>query len=552
MKRMKRIALVIILLLLSPYLSHSSQEIQPGDVTDSLPSPENISLFLLSLPHKLERRSFPQVNLTMELVLKTGNIDFVYGKKTAWLKDALLEFYEVEGIHIDDASREQLFSEIDTLPYELREALALLIYTFNDVTILCRDATQSLKEDDITFLEGHNEPVSTLTDILRDVIMEKIGSLFLPNLNLFSDDTSNELTPIVEKIDMKKMVEGSISLFDALQKAVPVLKKYDNIPSEKLLEDPAGLIYIGGTMPASYNGNYSLIVDLGGDDIYYAQPREQAVSLLIDMNGDDQYIGKKAHAFLGVDMLYDEEGNDVYTASNFSLAYARAGISLLMDNSGDDIYNSKFYSQGSAYAKGIGALVDIGGNDMYTASNFSQAYANGFGCACLLDTAGNDFYTSHSHSQGSSTGGGISFLLDFLGNDKYVSKQNSQGSGEGLMENKMSIGSLIDLAGNDNYVSRKEAQGFGRNLGIGALLDFLGDDEYCSLNDSQACGELGGVACLIDLTGKNVWDSVSSSQEYQKVGGIAILLKGMDDLSNEKLWWLVEYMKGNNILPLSF
>lgn len=550
---MKKIALVLVFLLLLPYLSQSSPDITSEDIADFIPSSENISMFLLSLPSHIEKRRYPEVNLTMELAVKTGNIESVYGKKTPWLKDALTEFYSIENISIDDDSLSTLFSDIDAYPYELRKALAFLIYTFNDVTMLCRDATHRLDEDDIHLLKTHNESATTLSDLLQDVIMDKIGSLFLPNLNLFTADTPNEFTALLDAINMDKMMEGSVSLFTAIQKVVAVLKKYHDVSAELLFEDPSGRIYIGGGEPNTYGGRYSLIVDLGGDDTYTTQPEAQGPSLLIDMNGNDHYIGKKAYAFLGIDILYDEEGNDRYdTASNFSLAYARAGISLLMDNSGDDIYNSTSYSQGSAYAKGIGALIDKEGNDIYTASNFSLAYASGFGYSCVLDISGDDCYTSHSYSQGSSTGGGIAFLLDLLGNDNYVSSQNSQGSGEGILEDKMSIGSLIDMAGDDKYISRQEAQGFGRNLGIGALLDFLGDDEYSSLNASQAYGALGGVACLIDLTGTNVYNSVSSSQEYQEVGGIALFLRRIDDLSADKVWWLIEYMRGNNILPLSF
>ena len=485
---MKKIIPLIIFLLLLPCFSQSSPEMQNGEIMHSLPSPENISMFLLSLPHKIERRNFPAVNLTLELAVRTGNIDFLYERKAAWLKDAFLEFYELEGININQKSLENLFSEIDALPYELREALALLIYTLNDVKILCENSIHNLREGEIKFLKEHNEYPFTLTQLLRDIMMEKIGGIFLPNLQLFSNGASSDLTPILKKIDMEKMVEGNILMIDTIQKVIPVLKKYNNLSSKKLLEDPSSLIYIGGTSPTSYKGNYSIIVDLGGNDDYYAQPKEQGVSLLIDMSGNDRYIGKKAHAFLGIDILYDEEGNDVYTASDFSQAYACAGISLLIDNSGDDIYKAKTHSQGSATAKGIAILADLDGNDTYISLNSSQAYANGFGCSCLLDISGDDFYSSNSYSQGSSTGGGISFLLDFLGNDEYVSDHNSQGAGEGWAEKKMSIGSLIDLSGNDTYVSKKEAQGFGKNLGIGVLIDLFGDDKYRAIDSSQAYG----------------------------------------------------------------
>ena len=547
---MKKIALLIIFLLLLPYLGQSSDEFQEEKISNILPSSENISLFLLSLPHEIERRNPQPVNLTLELGVRTGNADFLYERKPAWLKNAFLEFYELNGINVDDSSLKKLFSEIDDLPYELREALALLIYTINDVEKLRRSAFSQINENDIKFLEENDEYNSNIAELLKDMIMQKIGSLFLPNMNLFSDN-SNELSSIVKKIDMEKLVEGSLSLFNEIQKVIPIFKKYD-IPSEMLLEDPSGHIYLGGSLPTTYKKNYSIIVDLGGDDVYYAQPNEKGVSVLLDINGNDKYMGKKAYSFLGIDMLYDEDGNDVYMASKFSQAYARAGISILFDNKGNDIYESKAYSQGCAFARGIALLLDMDGNDVYASSNFSQAYANGFGFSALLDISGDDLYTSNAYSQGSATGGGISSLIDFLGNDKYVSKQNSQGAGEGWAEKKMSVGSLIDLSGNDKYISIKDAQGFGKNLGLGTLLDFLGDDTYHAVNASQACGELFGVACLIDIAGKNVYESTSSSQQYEKVGGTAILLRKMDDTSNEKLWGLIEYIKRNNILPLSF
>ena len=87
--------------------------------------------------------------------------------------------------------------------------------------------------------------------------------------------------------------------------------------------------------------------------------------------------------------ILDVDGNDTYTAGNFSqgLGYWY-GTGLLWDGGGDDTFTSVYFTQGSGAHFAVGALIDEGGNDVHHLEPNAGA-AFGFGWdvvnAFLLD-----------------------------------------------------------------------------------------------------------------------------------------------------------------------
>jgi len=84
------------------------------------------------------------------------------------------------------------------------------------------------------------------------------------------------------------------------------------------------------------------VIDLGGDDVYYdgTVSPDRPVLLVIDLAGNDMYRstkpGVQGAAILGVSMLLDLEGNDVFQAEDVAQGSCLAGVGILIHYSGND------------------------------------------------------------------------------------------------------------------------------------------------------------------------------------------------------------------------
>ena len=117
--------------------------------------------------------------------------------------------------------------------------------------------------------------------------------------------------------------------------------------------------------------------------------------VILDLGGNDTYQGSKpgiqGGALLGVSMLVDVEGDDVYQAKDIAQGSALAGAGILIDYAGDDTYVGLRRVQGHALG-GIGVIWDQEGNDRYHAAMWAQGFGNPLGFGVLEDTAGDDTY----------------------------------------------------------------------------------------------------------------------------------------------------------------
>jgi len=82
------------------------------------------------------------------------------------------------------------------------------------------------------------------------------------------------------------------------------------------------------------------VIDLGGDDVYHegTVSPQRPVLVIIDLAGNDRYEGTQPGIQGG----------------------AMLGVSMLVDVAGDDVYDAKDIAQGSAVG-GVGILIDFGG-----------------------------------------------------------------------------------------------------------------------------------------------------------------------------------------------
>jgi len=381
---------------------------------------------------------------------------------------------------------------------------------------------------------------------------------------------TNKIVDLLSKIDREKYYNNLMSdayLFYNLYSFVRdnpeffLNLKYEKLNNKNLqgsfsILNYSGLkIVIGDNSRNIYRGDFDIIIDLGGNDIYELDnPGKQSQCWIIDLSGDDYYSGLSDYSIAGSlfssSFILDADGNDIYKGNNVSLGSAIAGISALIDLKGDDYYMGKFLTCGSGFF-GVGLLYDNDGNDVYTSMGYSQGFGLTQGIGMIYDNKGNDNYIIKSQvldvtryedhfesmSQGFGLGfrpyyaGGIGIIFDCSGNDLYSSDIFGQGSAYWF-----SSGYLIDLEGNDKYTSYQYSQGAGIHFATGYLLDYSGNDNYTANGTSQGCGHDYGFGLLLDNSGDDNYSANSLSQGAGNANGIGILvdLSGKDGYLNKQ------------------
>ncbi|MEW6026946.1 MAG: hypothetical protein AB1599_06615, partial [Planctomycetota bacterium] len=330
-------------------------------------------------------------------------------------------------------------------------------------------------------------------------------------------------------------------------------------------DTPFGKIIIGGKGNDRYQENAAVIIDIGGDDFYANQqagsiPPDQSFSIIIDFAGNDRYssykYGCQGAGVMGVGILYDGAGNDIYIAQDWAQGAGLLGVGILVDSYGYDSYKGQEYVQGAGLF-GLGILIDevrykksmddLFANDSYQANKFAQGFAGPKGFGLLIDTAGDDYYlasTRHPNgypdnpgtfdgwAQGCGTGmraysdpsmsrsGGIGVLIDQDGEDYYEAGTFSQGGGY-----YFGWGILADEGGNDEYLGTRYAQGFAAHSAIGYFIDEGGDDQYKTL-----CGVNAGLSwdltcvAFIDKAGNDTYDAGGFSRGATAHNGFCLFM----------------------------
>ena len=339
------------------------------------------------------------------------------------------------------------------------------------------------------------------------------------------------------------------------------------------IDTPSGAIVIGGPGKTVYQldkmPGVNVVIDVGGGDVYYegSASLKRPVLIVIDLAGDDAYEaqtpGVQGSAILGVSMLLDFDGNDVYRAKDMAQGCCLAGAGILVDYAGNDTYVGVRRVQGVAMG-GLGICIDRAGNDRYHAALWSQGVGNPWGFGMLDDVAGNDTYytggmylnsyldddapTPGYEGWGQGMGGGlravadggvgvllegdgddvyeydylshgggywcgVGFARDFGGNDQrlgatrraYAGGPRTQrryqrfGNGFGC---HYALGFLFDDKGNDTYNGTIMSLGYAWDCAVGYLCDFGGDDRY---SGTEGNGAQMGMGVLFDYDGDDVY-----------------------------------------------
>jgi hypothetical protein len=392
---------------------------------------------------------------------------------------------------------------------------------------------------------------------------------------------------------MEKMNRGG--LMDAAEALVPItdpklleqLKQYPDEGDVQVagvsgtvvarIDTPAGAIVIGGKGPNTYQldemRDVACVIDLGGDDTYREGTvgPDRPVLIVIDLAGNDVYRAAKPGvqwgAILGVSMLLDLEGDDLYDARDVAQGSALAGVGILIDYAGNDRYSGLRRVQGQALG-GLGVLIDREGKDDYHAAMWAQGFGGplGFGLledvkgddhyycgglyvnsyindkdnptpgyegwgqgvgggirACanggigvILDGAGDDVYEFDYLSHGGGYWCGLGFARDFGGNDKRLICRKAFGGGERTQRLfqrfgcgwgcHYALGFCFDDKGDDVYEGTIMGSGMGWDCSVGVLCDFGGNDRYEATGGlTQGCGAQASLGILFDYDGDDVY-----------------------------------------------
>ena len=222
---------------------------------------------------------------------------------------------------------------------------------------------------------------------------------------------------------------------------------------------------------------------------------------------------------------------------------ARLGIAFLFDlGKGKDTYKSLRMSQGFGVL-GVGVLYDEGGDDLYQCEAGCQG-ASAFGIGLLLDRGGNDTYLTYHNAQGFAYAKGVGILLDAKGNDKYLADHGDPKQDfRGKKGDPLYLSAQLPGRANSAFV---QGAAFGRRAdfsdnmfmsgGLAILRDLKGDDEYSSGVFGQGTGFWYGTGILADGDGKDKYDGLWYVQGATAHYSLSLFLEGGgDDLYNSRL-----------------
>jgi hypothetical protein len=394
---------------------------------------------------------------------------------------------------------------------------------------------------------------------------------------LWDRSSGRYLCDLLEKMDHR-------ALFDAADALVPLndarlLAELAKIPDKgdikvegvsgtvlQTVDAPAGKIVVGGRGNNVYElgkmTGVCTVIDLGGNDVYRegtASP-QRPILVIVDLLGNDRYEGTQpgiqGGAMLGISMLVDAAGDDVYDAKDIAQGSAVGGVGILIDRAGNDCYRGFRRVQGQALV-GVGILLDRAGKDDYHAAMWAQGFGGPLGFGLLDDIKGNDHYycggmwrTSYypetqgyeAWGQGVGAGlrgvadGGIGVILDGNGDDLYEYDYFAQGGGYWL-----GAGFARDFGGNDRRLGSTQKEyddshrvqpifgrftcGFGCHYAIGFCFDDTGDDTYggtiMGLGFSWDCSN--GFLC--DFDGNDRYEATGGLTEGDGAqAGLGVLL----------------------------
>jgi hypothetical protein len=427
--------------------------------------------------------------------------------------------------------RKQLQQDLKDLPLSLHLPLAEFILNSLDARTWAKKALRNVPKH----LSQKIETLSNLGETQGD------GNGFFPEL----EDTWKHL-------DFHSLAYSGFKACDALEKAeadlLLALEKLDPKQKETLMTfrfrwiSPLGPIVIAGTGEDNHRERRPfLAVDLGGNDHWLAPVAtanaNNPLSLLLDLGGNDTYISDKNDGpsqgvgILGVGVLMDSAGDDVYKIDSTGQGFGQLGIGILADRRGKDRYEAHYSAQGAGIL-GIGLCLDGSGDDKYRLFADGQGMGLLGGVGVLGDAGGNDDYFAEPSAKKTGRGdyhskGGVSVSF------AQGAGGGRRGDGSDGHSYAGGLGALLDLSGNDHYKAGNFSLGIGYWFGTGLVWDGGGNDVYESCYFTQASGAHFAIGVIVDEAGDDTHRLVGTSGAgiafgWDLVNALLLDVKGND------------------------
>lgn len=439
-----------------------------------------------------------------------------------------------------------------------QEALDKIEKALADARLLHGQAVAPLSKEELSFFSKYAHRILTTDASVGHTVSNR--------------GTARQLVLAMQKMDRAAMTQGlmelSILMDPEIIRALDKMEETQDADSTNalslegvqgslvaIIETQAGLIVVGGRDNNVYElekmKNVCCLIDLGGNDTYVEGMCDlsRPILAILDLHGDDHYRGSlpgiQGSSFMGISILVDAQGNDVYDAKHHAQAATIGGACALVDYDGNDTYRGVRRVQGVALV-GVALLVDRRGNDSYHAAMWSQGTGQTLGCGVLEDCCGNDtyytggmYYDSYPETpgyegwgQGLGTGirgvaaGGLGVLLEGEGDDKYEFDYIAHGGGYW-----MGLGFFRDFDGNDVHQGstsamwdgsrRRESKfqrfstGFGCHYAAGFFFEDSGNDFYWASIMSQGFAWDCGIAFMYDFGGDDIVTGAGSGNQGQ-------------------------------------
>ncbi len=451
--------------------------------------------------------------------------------------------------------RENLLSgampNVASIPEPARQAAALVLTVLLDVAPMRRATFAGIPNQESLFLRSRTPEPAT-----------------------YDAERTSRMIRDIEAVDHNYLFAGAQDVAAACTIARNKLLGIDRSESFGMrISTGWGDIVFSGGKDDKYDGGAALlIIDSAGNDTYIGYPSNRTpanwASIVLDSRGNDKYLSDETlankavrtdtarktgtnwgpgNAIMGISMLFDLQGDDLYRTTMPGIASATMGVAVLSDSSGNDIYDA--YTNSIGYASfGMALVEDLAGNDRYTGFSAVQGHGAPGGFGAVVDRQGNDTYSANtteldfpspqtaqanvSMAQGAGVGrradyldghslsGGIGVLYDLDGDDVYSCGVFGQGVGywDG-------VGALWDRSGNDKYSGVWYVQGSAAHFGIGYLEDEAGRDEYVATqNMALGAGHDFSVGMMLDKFGDDTYKAPNLSLGGSSANGFGVFM----------------------------
>lgn len=373
------------------------------------------------------------------------------------------------------------------------------------------------------------EPLSygSLFDLVRRVDLPRIRAA-AANLSRTSDEAMRDILKLGDRSKLLSTQVG-FRVENVVVHILPATNDVYTSSNAQLVIDLGGSDRYTGRIGGGV-WNASVFLDFDGDDFYNTKDLSMGAGILgigiaRDLWGNDTYHGSSVTlgaGLVGVGFFADSAGDDVYRSGSLAQGYGQFGVGIAIDVAGDDQWDVKAYGQGAARTIGVGLLIDRAGRDIYRAGglilnsplfsdvyySFAQGFGSGYredvggasgGLGMLFDYEGDDSYIAETYAQAASYWKACGVLIDSEGNDGYRGYHYAQSSAM-----HVTSAYLMDLAGDDVYAMHfGAAHALGHDFGLAFLLDRAGNDNYFGRDSAPGVGNANGLGIFLEVAGED-------------------------------------------------